>query len=259
MPVRLLPTRIFAASGEKELPAKLTVPRNCSIVYCGVPVAGGGGVGGGGVGAAGGGVAGGCAAGGGAGVCGAGWGDGAGCGAGGGAGAGVGAGACGLSAAAAPTTLACWTGTDRQPAASAVAASNVHNTVRSGIFIGNLLTKSTSHGSQGSNESPAESNLPCIAGQLDIAAAGDGPGDRHRPLPVAEGGVELLVGEEGADVQVETMGGQPEVEAGGIAGAAPRALPGARGVELHVLEVQRPARPVGGDQGAGVGGFGAAV
>src|SRR5436305_9055899 len=99
----------------------------------------------------------------------------------------------------------------------------------------------------------ARAGLLAVAGQLDVAVprdrpSGGGAGDRDRPLPVAERGVELLVGEVGADVQVEPLGGDREPPAVGVAGAAPRARPAAGGGEADGAPGERPAGAVAEDE-----------
>src|SRR5690606_23394417 len=87
-----------------------------------------------------------------------------------------------------------------------------------------------------------------VAGHLQVAAAGGGAAHDDGALPVADGGVELLVFEGGDDAEVEAFGGEAEAPAGGV-GTAARARPRAFGGSGEVVGGEAKDRAVGADEG----------
>src|SRR6185295_20401383 len=70
-----------------------------------------------------------------------------------------------------------------------------------------------------------------VSGHLDVAVPGDRPAvraacDFDGALPVAEGKAQLLIGEEGPDVEREPLRGDLEMPARRVAGTARGAGPG---------------------------------
>src|SRR5882672_11986363 len=101
--------------------------------------------------------------------------------------------------------------------------------------------------------------LGTVAYHLDISTTSHRPRHDHGPLPVARAHVQLLVGERGRDLEIETEPGYAKPPPRGIAGAASRARPRVEGLERHVGEAQGPRAPRGIDDGAGAEEIRAAV
>src|SRR5262249_10826521 len=93
-------------------------------------------------------------------------------------------------------------------------------------------------------------SLGSVAYHLEIATTRRRARHDHRPLPVARAHVQLLVGERGRDLQIETEPDDAEPPARGIADSAPRARPHLRGLEARIGEAQRLRRARGVDDDA---------
>src|SRR5436305_12296762 len=89
--------------------------------------------------------------------------------------------------------------------------------------------------------------------------AAAGAADLDGALPVADRDVELLVGEQGADVEVEPLPRHADPPALRIAGAASRAPPFAAALDLEIGEGERPLISVRSDRRAAARRIGAAL
>src|SRR6185295_18443657 len=108
-------------------------------------------------------------------------------------------------------------------------------------------------GAQVKRAGPSTPPSTGVSGHLDVAVPGDRPAvrtacDFDGALPVAEGKAQLLIGEEGPDVEREPLRGDLEMPARRVAGTARGAGPGRGFGEAEGGRRDRPARAVREDQ-----------